>query len=362
MRTGRPLGPCRACASDSTILGITLSLRSRAAGAVLIRQATRQRNRGFRLRRREAFHGQFRKLDQNPSLVGAGFRFRIDRRAPEPHARRRVYGFTRFAAACLSRPDRNIGSNLRSAPGAPSRGRSEGPVMPASRLSLDGTWEFLHVSDDRPSGPAEVRSITVPAPWQAQCADLRMRAGIGIYRRLIDIPAEWLTDHVWLRFGAVFHNSRVWVNGALAGTNEGGFLPFSFDVTQHLRPGENEIKVRVDSPTDNPAEFPDSPFAEIPFGKQSWYGPLSGIWQPVYLERRVVDHITRVRLVPNLESGRVTAGAFFAKAPTQFSEVRIEVRDPEGAVALELSRPVQPGVTSLPFDFAVEDVRAWSPA
>jgi len=74
--------------------------------------------------------------------------------------------------------------------------------MPASRLSLDGTWEFLHVSDDRPSGPASVRAINVPAPWQAQFADLRMRAGIGIYRRLVDIPAEWLTDHVWLRFGA----------------------------------------------------------------------------------------------------------------------------------------------------------------
>ncbi|HKH96953.1 MAG TPA: glycoside hydrolase family 2 TIM barrel-domain containing protein, partial [Beijerinckiaceae bacterium] len=233
--------------------------------------------------------------------------------------------------------------------------------MPDSRMSLDGTWEFLHISEDRMAGPAEVRQIVVPAPWQAQFADLRMRAGIGIYRRQIDIPQEWLRDCVWLRFGAVFHNVRVFVNGELAGTNEGGFLPFSFEVTRHLRPGINEIKVRVDSPTDNPAEFPDSPFAEIPFGKQSWYGPLSGIWQPVYLERRVVDHITRVRLVPNLESGRVTAGAFFAKAPTQFSEVRIEVRDPEGAVALELSRPVQPGVTSLPFDFAVEDVRAWSP-
>jgi hypothetical protein len=233
--------------------------------------------------------------------------------------------------------------------------------MPDSRMSLDGTWEFLHISDDRMAGPAEVRQIVVPAPWQAQFAHLRMRAGIGIYRRQIDVPQEWLRDCIWLRFGAVFHNVRVFVNGELAGTNEGGFLPFSFEVTSHLRPGINEIKVRVDSPTDNPAEFPDSPFAEIPFGKQSWYGPLSGIWQPVYLERRVADHITRVRLVPNLESGRVTAGAFFAKAPTQFSEVRIEVRDPDGAVALELSRPVQPGVTSLPFDFAVEDVRAWSP-
>ena len=60
--------------------------------------------------------------------------------------------------------------------------------MPDSRISLDGAWEFLHVADDRLSGPAEIRQIAVPAPWQAQFADLRMRAGIGIYRRIVRNP------------------------------------------------------------------------------------------------------------------------------------------------------------------------------
>src|SRR5919205_197100 len=179
-----------------------------------------------------------------------------------------------------------------------------------SRISLDGTWDFLHVAEDRLSRPAEVRSITVPSPWQAQFSDLRMRAGIGVYRRTIDLPEGWIRDSVWLRFGAVFHNSRVWINGELIGTNEGGFLPFSFDGTGLLKPGPNEIKVRVDSPTDNPAEFPDSPLAEIPFGKQSWYGPLSGIWHSVFLERRISDHVTRIRLIPDRETGRVAAEAF----------------------------------------------------
>ena len=223
--------------------------------------------------------------------------------------------------------------------------------MPASRLSLDGTWEFLHVSDDRPSGPASVRAINVPAPWQAQFADLRMRAGIGIYRRLIDIPAEWLSDHVWLRFGAVFHNSRVWVNEALVGTNEGGFLPFSFDVTQHLRPGENEIKVRVDSPTDNPAEFPDSPFAEIPFGKQSWYGPLSGIWQPVHLERRIPDHMKQARIVPKRETGEVAGVAVFASPLAEATDLRVEVLDPTDASLLVFTVTAMPGAASMPFEF-----------
>ena len=60
--------------------------------------------------------------------------------------------------------------------------------MGDGRICLDGTWDFLHIADDRLSGPAEVRAITVPGPWQAQFADLRMRAGIGIYRRNFEVP------------------------------------------------------------------------------------------------------------------------------------------------------------------------------
>jgi beta-galactosidase/beta-glucuronidase len=240
-------------------------------------------------------------------------------------------------------------------------GEIQDTLMTGARISLDGTWEFLHVADDRLAGPAEIRQVTVPSPWQAQFSDLRMRAGIGIYRRSLEIDEGWLGDTVWIRFGAVFHNAKVFINGEVVGTNEGGFLPFSFDVTKHLKPGRNEIKVRVDSPTDNPAEFPDSPFAEIPFGKQSWYGPLSGIWQSVYLERRIADHVTRVRLVPNRETGRVTAGAFFARPLTAASAVRIEVRGPSGDVVLDTVRQTQVGVTSMPFEFTVEDVLSWSP-
>jgi beta-galactosidase/beta-glucuronidase len=88
------------------------------------------------------------------------------------------------------------------------------------------------------------------------------------------------------------------VNDVPVGEHEGGFLPFSFDVTEHLVEGRNTIKVRAESPTDNPLAYPEAPLAEIPFGKQSWYGPLSGIWQPVHLEWRHVDHIERARLLP----------------------------------------------------------------
>ena len=177
--------------------------------------------------------------------------------------------------------------------------------MQDNRISLDGTWEFLHVADDRLSGPAEVRQIVVPSPWQAQFSDLRMRAGIGIYRKTIQVDESWLHDSIWLRFGAVFHNSKVWLNGELLGSNEGGFLPFSFEVTPFLKRGPNEIKVRVDSPTDNPAEFPDSPFAEIPFGPDPCSAhpqPADGPRQSEGVFRAPAERSIR-RARPGIQSG-----------------------------------------------------------
>src|SRR3954464_6920250 len=233
--------------------------------------------------------------------------------------------------------------------------------MLGSRISLDGTWDFLHVSDDRSSGPAQVRSIEVPGPWQAQFADLRMRAGIGIYRRHFDLPEDWLGHSLWLRFGAVFHNSAVWLNGAHVGSNEGGFLPFSFEVSEHLRPGRNEIKVRVDSPTDDPAEFPESPFSEIPFGKQSWYGPLSGIWQSVWLERRIADHLANVCVFSDLKTGHVLLNVRFHQPLLEPSNVEIIVVSPSGEALITVPTMAPTGLQTAVLETQLDRPRAWSP-
>jgi len=82
--------------------------------------------------------------------------------------------------------------------------------------------------------PAEVREITVPGAWQAQLRDLRMSAGIGSFCAGSHFLREWLHDRVYLRFGAVFHHAPVWINEHHVGDREGGFLPFSFDVTKYL--------------------------------------------------------------------------------------------------------------------------------
>lgn len=233
--------------------------------------------------------------------------------------------------------------------------------MTNSRISLDGAWEFLHVADDRVPGPLEVREITVPGPWQAQFADLRMRGGIGIYKRTVSVPAGWKHDRVLLTFGAVFHNTKVWVNGTPVGTHQGGFLPFAFDVTELVVEGDNEIKVRVESPTDNPAEYPDSPLAEIPFGKQSWYGPLSGIWQSVHLECRSADRVRRTRIDADRATGRVSVRVFFEAPLAEDAEIDAIISDPDGHPVAAAVFDVGAGDEELNLVFDVPEVRSWSP-
>ncbi|MBK8129193.1 MAG: hypothetical protein IPK53_09840 [bacterium] len=172
-----------------------------------------------------------------------------------------------------------------------------------TRQPLDGDWQFwvdaassltlaqLPTDDD-------CRQITVPGPWQAQFADLRTYIGPAWYRLSIEIPAAWFERRIILGFGAVDYRAEVWLNGQNAGEHEGGYFPFELDVTAVARPGKNELVVRV---TDPPALFP-----EIPHGKQSWYGPLSGIWQSVWLENRPAKHIRRVKITPDAATGRVS--------------------------------------------------------
>lgn len=227
----------------------------------------------------------------------------------------------------------------------------------AEPISLDGMWDFIHAGPE----PARVRRALVPAPWQSQFADLRMKSGIGVYGRQFDVPRGWRVGRVYVHFGAVFHNSRVWVNDQFVGANEGGFLPFSFDISECVREGRNEIKVRVESPTDDPTQFPDFPLGEIPFGKQSWYGPLSGIWQSVYLECRNVDHVAKLRLWPSLDNGTLGLRVLLATPATSALVIEISVIDWTGAVSAAHRQEIAAGAEELEVAaISVPNVRPWS--
>lgn len=64
-----------------------------------------------------------------------------------------------------------------------------------------------------------------------------------VYRKLFTVPEEWQGKHVRLRFDGVDHACAVYLNGQLLGEHEGMFTPFEFDVSAHLRYGQQNCLV-----------------------------------------------------------------------------------------------------------------------
>src|SRR5688572_4126357 len=219
------------------------------------------------------------------------------------------------------------------------------------RRSLDGQWNFW--SDPNASqsfsalnAQSAVR-ITVPAPWQA---DARFRDYIGAawYQREIDIPAGWLKQDrvIILGFGAVDYFADVWLNDVRIGEHEGGYLPFELDITSAARLGANTLTVRVADPLEI--------FPEIPHGKQSWYGMLSGLWQPVWVESRAANHIQRVKI--STEGEQVLVDVSLSLHDELFLDVIAEVIAPNGEVVAQVE-----SFRESRFSMHVKQPLVWSP-
>jgi len=91
------------------------------------------------------------------------------------------------------------------------------------------------------------QEVTVPHTWNVM-PDHAHYEGIAWYRRLFICPPEAKEAHLRLRFDAVFYLAHVWLNGNYLGAHEGGYTPFEFIISDHLRTGiENVIAVQVDN-------------------------------------------------------------------------------------------------------------------
>lgn len=119
------------------------------------------------------------------------------------------------------------------------------------------------------------------------------------YKRTFTVPAAWKGRHVKLNFGAVDWRADVFVNDIFIGTHQGGYTPFSFDVTPFLKTNEpQKLVVRVWDSTNKGYQ---------PRGKQTlnpegiWYTAVTGIWQTVWIEPVAEHHITSVRSIPDID-------------------------------------------------------------
>ena len=168
--------------------------------------------------------------------------------------------------------------------------------------SLDGMWQFrfgdgaVTERSGRRAGdayPLEVRVPFAPEAPASGLGDGGPHTVVG-YRREIDVPLAWQDRRVFLHFGAVDRDADVWVNGLHVVRHEGGYTPFSADVTEALRfDGRDVVEVRAE---DDPLDM------GAPRGKQDWepephsiwYPRTTGIWQSVWLEAAAPVRVDRV--------------------------------------------------------------------
>lgn len=177
-------------------------------------------------------------------------------------------------------------------------------------FSLDGPWEFAIEPRPRWRRPADIeldRMIEVPfAPETA-------RSGVGStglyggcwYRRRLILPPLGPEERLLLHFNAVDYEASVWVSGVLVAYHEGGYTPFSCDITDLVAAdGRCEIVVQA---LDDPLDLAK------PRGKQDWrpephsiwYPRTTGIWQTVWCERVPTTRIGQLQWNTNLERWEV---------------------------------------------------------
>lgn len=221
---------------------------------------------------------------------------------------------------------------------------------------LNGDWEFqIGPKDngkkwcDPETTWEESRMISVPHSWQEH-EDLREYTGTAWYRRTFEFTGTDTNERALLSFGAVDYETTVWVNGERVGHNEGGYLPFTFDVTGAVKAGENTIVLRVHDPED---------ISEIPHGKQGepWYTRVSGPWQRIDLLTVPETHVVDATVTPDLTTDTAIVELTIGGEP-MVSEARVTI-EREGTTVVTTTVDVEDRTTAVTLDIPNADY--WTP-
>jgi beta-galactosidase/beta-glucuronidase len=229
-------------------------------------------------------------------------------------------------------------------------------------LNLNGEWEFAF--DDANKGremgwhfglPLDKR-IIVPFPYQSELSginDKSVHENVW-YARDFEVPADWRGQNVLLHFGAVDYRAIVWINGKEVGHNQGGHVPFQFNISPYLTIGKNRLTIRVED-RQNPRQ---------PRGKQSTTGRphdidyycTTGIWQTVWLEPVPPIRIEGIRIDTSARESLIEIGVLL-HAPASRWRLEAEALS-DGVVVARTEEERNAATTKL--RLKIPDAKLWS--
>lgn len=162
----------------------------------------------------------------------------------------------------------------------------------ANWTSLNGEWKL------------NGSTCLVPFPPQSELSGYKKKVGSKlVYEKKFTLEKPAAGIRTLLHFEAVDQQAEVYLNGVLLGKHTGGYLPFSFDISNVMFTGkENTLVVKAI----------DKLSTVYPYGKQTkkrggmWYTPVSGIWKSVWLEQVSDTYVKDLKLTPDLDGVHIS--------------------------------------------------------
>jgi beta-galactosidase/beta-glucuronidase len=178
-------------------------------------------------------------------------------------------------------------------------------------MNLNGLWQYSILPKAQETIPSSYAGkILVPFAVESALSGVGKTVGkdsVLWYERSVTIPSSFRKGSILLHFGAVDWQCDVYVNGKKAGTHQGGYDPFSFDITQLAnKGGVQKIAIRVWDPSDDGPQ-PRGKQIKNPHG--IWYTPVTGIWQTVWLESVPKTYIVSTKQTPDIDAKTLRVGA-----------------------------------------------------
>lgn len=232
-------------------------------------------------------------------------------------------------------------------------------------INLNGEWDFVMdpnvvgIKENWQNNPSKFnKKITVPFCVESKLSGIGHTDFINAvwYHRIFALPKTWKGNRIFLHFGAVDYECRAWVNGNPIGRHYGGSVSFSFEITDEIREGKNDLVVYA---------FDDVRSEVQPSGKQSsrpgsygvFYTRATGIWQTVWLEARPQQFLESVCIIPDLDGKRfiVTPIVNGYKRGLQF---RATLLTPNGNKVTSENIPANSGNSAV---LEIRKPQTWSP-
>ena len=221
--------------------------------------------------------------------------------------------------------------------------------------NLNGLWQYSILPKDQTSVPAQFAgNILVPFAVESALSGVAKTVGkdsVLWYKRSFSAPTA-KNKNMLLHFGAVDWLCDVYVNGTKVGTHQGGYDPFSFDITSALKKGnQQELAVRVWDPSD---DGPQPRGKQVKRPNSIWYTPVTGIWQTVWLEPVPQTYIVSTRQTPDINKQTLVVSAEIQNSQPG-DELRVLAQDGSSQVA-------QQTVAGNSLTLSIPNPRLWSPS